>query len=394
MREDQPRDTGPTEQTPPSGDVPPRREHQRRRVSITPEQRRLLDTGRYNQPAPEQDSFQAGSLVSASETTRPQPREAQAAGFAVPETRGLIPKTPRAVETHVLVIAVAALFLLFGAFYIGKKYERFKDLISSLSRPKLPALASNRFPDTSSDELIEQALVAEKTGNWREAAERFIAAKHKNLRLSGILFRVGKLYYDNGEFDAADQLFERATAFGENVDTSNYFRGMIAQGRDDFFAAQRFFEAAAAAAPFKADYYYSWAETLRKTHRPNEAIPRYEQAARRGTEQEALICRFKARMAMVEAGDKSSISVELQKNQAAGPLSVDWLMTAAAIQIYEGGTDEALRLIREARAADQSRLFSLFAACAGDRLFASAGQHNPELAKACRVANGSDGLPH
>jgi tetratricopeptide (TPR) repeat protein len=296
-----------------------------------------------------------------------------------------------------VALLFGALVLLAATFYVGKKFEHWKYLIASRKQAKIAAGVTGQFPGVSSEELVEQAIVDESLGNWEQAAKRFIAAKYKNLSLSGVLFRAGKLYYDHGDFDSADQLFDSAIGFGENIDASNYFRGMIASGRNDFPAAERFFEAASNAAPFNADYYYSLAETLRKDHRPKDAIARYEQAARRAaTDEERTICRFKSRMAVVEAADIAPVSSELAQKQGAGPLTVDWLMTAAALEIQQGRISDAVRFIEQARDADQSRLFALFAACVSDRLFTTASQGNQELAQACRVASRktSSAQPH
>jgi hypothetical protein len=60
-------------------------------------------------------------------------------------------------------------------------------------------------------------------------------------------------------------------------------------------------------------------------------------------------------------------------------------MTAAALEIQRGHTEQAIPLVERAHGADQSRLFALFAACVSDRLFSVAAQKNPELARACNV---------
>lgn len=293
-------------------------------------------------------------------------------------------------QSAVLIIGV--LFLFAVTFYIGKKYERWKYEIESRNYMKRVAGETNKFPGKSAEELVEQALAAERVGNWQDAVERFIAAKYKNLSYSGLLYRVGKLYYDHGDFDSADQLFERAIAFGENVDSSNYYRGMIALGRDNFPAAEHFFEAAAAVAPFNADYYYSLGETLRKDHRPQDAISRYEQAASRAGESEQIVCKFKIRMARLEASDTAGVTAELENAQSKGPLTVDWMMTSAAIQISAGNIDGAVQMVRDARAADQSHLLGLFAACAGDRFFTNASLNYPELAKACQLSTSNESV--
>ena len=98
---------------------------------------------------------------------------------------------------------------------------------------------------------------------------------------------------------------------------------------------------------------------------------------------------FKARMAIVEAGDAQKINVELEKKRAEAPISVDWLMTAAALQIQAGDIPKAVGLVEQPRSSDQSHLFGLFAACAGDKLFATACRNHPELSQACRAEAGT-----
>jgi tetratricopeptide (TPR) repeat protein len=365
-----------------SGDVSSS-ERQRQKFQLTPEQRRFLGTRSFqNQPASEPKPAKT-----------PVPMGAKAAPPASP--RPSETPTPRrargwristAVEMQKVVLVVGALMFLGGAFYVGKKYEYWKYLIVSRKDAEAAAKMTNEFAGASADELVENAIVAERLGKWDEAAKRLIAAKYKNTALGGVLFRAGKLFYDHSDPDAADRLFESSIGFGENVDAANYFRGMIASARNDFPAAERFFEAAANAAPFNADYYYSLAETLRKDHRPKEAIARYEQAARRGTiEEEQTICRFKTRMAEIEAGDLTKVNAALQQQQSRGPLSVDWLMTAAALEIQQGHVEQAVPLIERAHDADQAHLFARFAACVSDRFFSVASQNSPELTRVCRI---------
>jgi tetratricopeptide (TPR) repeat protein len=375
------RDAQPT----PAGDMRSSHGGERsRRIPLTPEQRRFLGPGR---------SLQEQSALpdALGESTSPENNErttAQSRPERIQKTtkRSRASQKPsRTLDKQNVALVIGGFVLLALTFYVGKKYEYWKYAIASRSKAQLLATEANKFPGISAQELVDQALVAEALGNWQEATERYIVAKYKNLLYSGILFRAGKLYYDHAGFDEADKLFERSIAFGENIDSANYYRGMIALGRQDFPAAERFFEAATNAAPFNADYFYSWAEALRKDRHFKEAIARYGQAALRATEHEGIVCRFKARMATVEAGDVEQLSAELEKKRAEAPLSVDWLMTAAVLQIHAGNIEEAVRLVEQARASDQSHFFGLFAACAGDRLFRNAGQDHPELAQACRV---------
>ena len=364
--------------TPTSGDLSSTESRQRaRRPSLTPEQRRFLNPGQtfhgqVNEP-------QAAAEVS---TFPEQQVSERKLGF-----KRKTKSTPaRALEMQNVALVGGALLLLGITFYVGKKFEYWKYAIASRNNAKILQAEANKYPGVSAEELIDRALVAERLGNWQEAANRYVAAKFKNLSTTGLLFRAGKLYYDHSAFDAADQLFDRAIALGENIDAANYYRGMIAVGRDDFPAAERFFEAASGAAPFNADYLYSWAEALRKHRDPKAAVEYYQKAALRATPQEANVCRFKARMAMVEAGDSGQVQKELELEQAKGPLSVDWLMTKAAVQIQAGDIEKAVQTVEQAKGSGQSASWGAFAACVGDRFFSNATQIHPDLARACKMS--------
>ena len=254
------------------------------------------------------------------------------------------------------------------------------------TEPKLTEKTVDKFPNSSADELLEQALTAEHRGDWRDAIERFIAGKRKNLAYRGILFHAARLSYDKGDFDNSDKLFERAIAFHENVDAANYFRGLIATRRRDLPAAERFFEAAATADPFTADYYYYWAEALRLDNHPQEAIPRYEQAERRARgEQDALVCQFKKRMARLEAGEMDKLKLEIEEQAKAGPLSLPWLLTSTAVAVREGRIPDAAHQLGDARALSQttSTGSGVFVSCVGDRVFQDVCTEHAELADIC-----------
>lgn len=381
---------------------------ERGRIKVTPEQRRFFGGATVRQPEAEQEP-PSPEPEAKTKTSAPEPpvKSTSLPPEPAAEVQGPSPepitsskqqkvrhvrkkwRMSRVLEVQNLALLVGAFILLGATFYVGKKFEYWRYLLASRREAKIAARVTGDFAGASAEELIEHAVMSEQLGQWDDAARRLIAAKYKNTALGGILFHAGKLYYDHSDFESADRLFESAIGFGENVDAANYYRGMIAASRSDFPAAERFFEAAANATPFNADYYYSLGETLRKDHRPKDAIARYEQAARRGTEESAqMICRFKARMSALEAGDVDPVNAELEQKRKLGNLAVDWLMTEAALAIHHGDTSDAVQLIEQARAADEPRLFAQFAACVSDRFFAVACASNQELAQACRIDRG------
>jgi tetratricopeptide (TPR) repeat protein len=366
-------------QTSASGDSPSIESRRRARSGgMTPEQRRFLGPGRSFYSQPNEAQTAAGTPAP---PERPVPVHERKIG------RKRVSSGPgRALEMQNVALVAGALLLLGITFFVGKRYEYWKYAIVSRSNAKILESEANKYPGVSADELIDRALAAERLGDWQEAATRYVAAKFKNNACPGLLFRAGKLYYDHAAFDGADALFDRAIALGENMDAANYYRGMIAVGRDDFPAAERFFEAASNAAPFNADYLYSWAEALRKHLQPKTAVAYYEKAAVRATDREAEVCRFKARMAMVEAGDVEQLQKELEHEQSKGPLSVDWVMTAAALQIHAGDIEKAIETVKRARGSDRSVSWGTFATCVGDRFFSNATRSYPDLAEACKMS--------
>ncbi|MGZ4986127.1 MAG: hypothetical protein ACXV8A_08565 [Chthoniobacterales bacterium] len=118
-------------------------------------------------------------------------------------------------------------------------------------------------------------------------------------------------------------------------------------------------------------------------HRPNESMARYAQAASLAPKPEdAALCQFKLRLARLEAGDvKMAAEVETKRN--AGDLSVDWLMTEAALDLRAGHLEQALPLIEKASAVDPA----LFATCANDQFFVYEATKNAQLAAVLQSAS-------
>jgi tetratricopeptide (TPR) repeat protein len=288
----------------------------------------------------------------------------------------------RAVEMQHVALVLGALILLGVAFYVGKKFEYWKFLLATHKQRQIPE-TSQQYADVPVDQLVEQALDAEREGKWQEVVERLLAAKRKNLSYPGIFSHLGKMAFDHKDFDNADKLFEKSIGFSEDLAGANYYRGIIATHRHDLKAAERDFETAASEAPFSPNYYYYLGEVLRLDLKPKEAIQRYEQAERRSvTNQDRLISQFKIRMARIEAAQSLQVENEVENQRKKGPLSVDWLMTAAALKIRQGHIEEARELMESARAGTEP---SVFGSCLNDPVFVDACRQNSQLADVCRM---------
>ncbi len=281
------------------------------------------------------------------------------------------------------VLVLGGILALVLAFYVGRQFDHWRSaLMAGRQEPKIEQV-KDRFGNRSADELVREALVAQRAGRVPEAIELFLGAKRRNLHYRGIIFRVGRLAADAGRFDDADKFFERAISFDEDVDAANFQRGLIAVRRKDFSAAQRYFRAATEAGPFVPDYPYYLGEAFRMDHRPHEAIPSYEHAAllSRNNEDHA-VAEFKVRMAQLEAGDAPAVAAQIEAQQQRAPLTVEWLMTAAAWHLREARVPQARALIDQARAANQPRVF---VSCAADLVFTTAAEEHGELAESLHV---------
>lgn len=360
--------------------APPTRE---RRKGLTSEQRRLLGTPRALSPPPDDES--PPSVAAAAETA-PAPPSGRPAASPPAEARkreggdALIgqAKASRHLEMQHAFIVLGILIAIVAIFFAGRKFDAIRYRIMSQFRPAKFEAGPDKFPGLSAAELIEAALVAERQGDWNGAVERFMAAKRKDIRYQGILFRVGKTSYDRGEWEQADRALELALQFGENVAMANHLRATIAVRRHDLAAAERFAAAAANAEPLQGDFYYYWGEILRLNQRPRDAIRRYQEAIQRTpSAADATLCQFKIRLARLEAAEASALATEIEARRQAGTLTLDWLMTDAALRLHLGKIQEAAQLLTAARARGVAGLFDPLV---GDVVFRRAAEAYPEIA--------------
>ncbi|MDQ2659975.1 MAG: hypothetical protein M3Y03_06105, partial [Verrucomicrobiota bacterium] len=260
------------------------------------------------------------------------------------------------------------------------KFDRLRYMVKSRLGSKEFQNAPERFPGKTAAELMASGLAAEQRGDWQDAINRYMEAKQKNLHAPGLLFHVGKLATEHNDYEAADHAFDYAIKFGENLAASYQYRGLIAMRRSDFEAAESYFASSAATDPFPSANYFFWAEALRALGRPAEAVRRYEEAAQRDESASAkTLCRFKVRLARIEGTDAAAVEAEIRRTAEAGPLTPDWLLTEAALQIRRGEMKQASALISQARATGVVGTFVPFA---NDTIFRTAAAKFPEIAVA------------
>ncbi|MDQ6860138.1 MAG: hypothetical protein M3032_03160 [Verrucomicrobiota bacterium] len=390
------------ENEPPAEDDATRERSRARVGGLTPEQRRFLGTPRATDSAKQEAPSRSAKQSPPAESPPRAAREEEAQPAEAPREADRERKQDRrsggidlqahqdAADSHALRNAFVVLSLIIFVamiFYAGRRFDYVKYLVTSRFHKQALEEGADKFPNASIDELISTGLAAEKRGDWTDAADRFISAKRKNLALPGILYHIGKTSFDRGDLANADAAFAQAIRLKENVPAASYYRGLIALRKHDATTATHYFEEGAAGEPFLGEMFYSWAEALRLDHHPRDAIRRYQQAIERNTNPlDIALCEFKIRLARIEAAEGEKLRAELEAKRAAGPLSVDWLMTDAALKMQIGETAEAAQLINDARAIGAT---ALFLTCGGDFMFTQAAATHEQI----RAALGTVAAP-
>ncbi|MDQ2869046.1 MAG: hypothetical protein M3R59_11670 [Verrucomicrobiota bacterium] len=384
----------------------PQPEGRGRMSPMTPEMRRFLGAGRSlsdkeTRPAVRDTEKPAEIVERAPEIPkRIPPPKAQAPrdeATPAPATKAAAPsrlpvtgasfeahrEEARAKEFFKIGAVVALILLILGVFYLGRKIDYWRYRWHLRKMTEETARKPDKFPQFTGEQLIEQALIAEKAGRANEAVEKLLAAKSKSPQTQGLLLRAAIILFRHHELDLADRLLQRAIAIGENADGASVFRGLIAMKRKDYLGAEKSFDDATRLSPFLPQPYFEWAEALRLDRKPKEAIARYQQAAlRAASASDEAVCQYKVRITRIEMGEADPVRQELEKRRAAGgDLSVDWLMTAAALDIRDGKFGAATDLINKARANPHDLMFL---ACANDPFFREVADRHPELAPLLR----------
>src|ERR1700738_4253483 len=170
----------------------------RRRKPLTPELRRFLGPGRSwrDREAAKQQAEEGAEEPLPSSPPDPSSSQEQPPFLEpgpppervkMPSSEGACmpdPKLSRVIEMQTVALIIGSVIVLAGAFYAGTKVRILKNALNvfaSRNKPELPNYDSTKFPGLSADELVEQALAAERLGNWHEAVARLITAKKRNL---------------------------------------------------------------------------------------------------------------------------------------------------------------------------------------------------------------------
>jgi len=220
----------------------------------------------------------------------------------------------------------------------------------------VPEAESRPAPNTAALETLGEGLEAQLQRRPEEALEKFGKALEADGTLPGVRYQMAVAAYQAGDNEAATKYAGEAIAAGENTADAQILLGTMAARDGDHATAGAAFGAAVAADPANAMAYYNWSESLRHQGKSQEALEKLRMALTRSPGEPLYA--LKQRLARIEAGDNvAGLAEEARAQVNLDPPAGDWLLTAAAIDLANGDSASAARMLEGARLNMQPILF-------------------------------------
>lgn len=218
------------------------------------------------------------------------------------------------------------------------------------------APASEVPPNAAALEQLGEGLEAQLQRRPEEALEKFGKALEADETLPGVRYQMAVASYQAGDNAAAKKYAGEAIAAGENKADTQILLGTIAARDGDHATAAAAFGAAVAVDPANAMAYYNWSESLRDQGKAQEALEKLRMALTRNPGEPLYA--LKQRLARIEAGDNvAGLAEEARAQVNLDPPAGDWLLTAAALDLANGNSASAARMLEGARLNMQPILF-------------------------------------
>jgi tetratricopeptide (TPR) repeat protein len=229
-------------------------------------------------------------------------------------------------------------------------------LSESATAPAVAAAEAVPPRDLAALETLGEGLEAQLQRRPEEALEKFGKALEADATLPGVRYQMAVAAYQAGDNEAAKNYAGEAIAAGENTADAQILLGTMAARDGDHATAAAAFGAAVAADPANAMAYYNWSESLRHNGKAEEALEKLRMALTRNPGEPLYA--LKQRLARIEAGDDvAGLTEEARAQVNLDPPAGDWLLTAAAIDLANGDSASAARMLEGARVNMQPILF-------------------------------------
>ena len=263
-----------------------------------------------------------------------------------------------------LVLQAAMLVLLIGSFLLGRMSV--SKVVTAPTAPAAPEVVNSEGKTTTkllSDanaSLIDQAMVAEQDLKFDKAEELLKQVKASGQHVYGLTFQLAQLALFQRDYHKAMPLLNASIAENEKLDESYNLRATVV-GQTGLIRATAMndYDTATKIEPFGARNFYFWGEALRRVGKDQAAIARLKQAIDRLREPELeSVYRLKLRLALLEAGLEKEFADELAKQMAMPNPEMDWLITAAAVEINRGQFAAAAGYLERASTRGDAETFA------------------------------------
>ena len=205
--------------------------------------------------------------------------------------------------------------------------------------------------------VIDQAMAAESKRDFDRASGLLEQARRELNHLPGLDYHLALVAFEKGDLSHAMVQLDRSIAEGEELAASYNLRGTLTNRLHGVNRGLPSLQTATQLDPFNARYYFFYGEALRRAGKPQAALDALQKAVDRLREPSLEgLYRLKMRLAKIELGQEKDFADELAAELERPSPPVDWLCTAAAVEIRAGRFENAAGYFDRALALPERQL--------------------------------------
>jgi tetratricopeptide (TPR) repeat protein len=277
-------------------------------------------------------------------------RKSVSVAFARGSGGGQSRRVRRSVLMPFVLAQLAMIALVFVGWLIFRAPREEPDTARAVPPAPSKVSAASAAPlSPRAFELIDRMMEAEKAGDFRKALDLCEQIRRTERRAPGLDYRQALLSAKAGGGPQVVVALNHSLAANEElVNSHNLMAAMMLQ-QGNLAGAIREYEAAAQAGPFEDKAFFYWGEALRRMGQPQAALIRLDQAIDRARDPaDEAFYQSKVRLTLIEMNREQEFAEELRTKLALNPPPVDWLVTAAAVELHRGKFDAAAGYLDQA----------------------------------------------